>query len=96
MNIGNAIKELRRERQLSQRELASASGLTQTSLSQIESGLKRPNPGTLKKLCEFFELPEAAIYLLATDLSDIPKEKQTLFEDIFPNIKKVLIDMFKK
>jgi len=95
MNIGNAIKELRKEKGLNQRELAAASGLTQTSLSQIESGVKRPNPGTLKKLCEFFGVSETVIYLLATDVSDIPDEKKEIFSTIFPNIKKTLIEMFR-
>lgn len=95
MNIGNAIKELRKEKGLNQRELAAASGLTQTSLSQIESGAKRPNPGTLKKLCDFFGVSETVIYLLATDVSDIPDEKKEMFGTIFPNIKKTLIEMFR-
>jgi transcriptional regulator with XRE-family HTH domain len=93
MNIGKAIKELRQEKQLNQREMASQCGLTQTSLSQIESGLKRPNPLTIKKLCDFFEVPEAVLYLIATDISDIPEHKRPIFEKMFPNLKKALIDM---
>ncbi len=93
MNIGNAVKELRKRRSLNQRELASACGLTQTSLSQIESGLKRPNPGTMKKLCDFFEVPEVAIYILATEPTDIPPQKQQLFDTFFPTIKNILIGL---
>lgn len=93
MNIGKAIKELRIGKNLNQTELARRCELTQTSLSQIESGAKRPNPSTLKKLCDFFEIPEAVVYLIATDESDIPEHKRAIFEKMFPNLKKALIDM---
>ncbi|WDF76136.1 helix-turn-helix domain-containing protein [Mucilaginibacter sp. KACC 22773] len=96
MNIGKAIKELRLEKNLNQTELAKQCDLTQTSLSQIESGIKRPNPSTLKKLCDFFEVPEAVVYLIATDISDVPEHKRELFEKLFPNLKKALIDMLIK
>lgn len=93
MNIGKAIKELRLKKKLNQSELAERCDLTQTSLSQIESGAKRPNPSTLKKLCDFFEIPEAVVYLLATDENDIPEHKRTLYEKLFPSLKDALIDI---
>lgn len=93
MNIGKAIKELRLAKGLNQSEMADKCALTQTSLSQIESGSKRPNPSTLKKICAFFEVPEAALYLIATDEQDIPEHKRQVYEKLFPNIKKAMIDM---
>lgn len=93
MNIGKAIKELRVNKKLNQSELAEACGLTQTSLSQIENGIKRPNPGTMKKLCSFFNVPELVIYLIATEESDIPKGKRSVYNTLFPSIKNVLIDL---
>lgn len=96
MDLGKAIKELRKERGLNQRELASACGLTQTSLSQIESGIKRPNPSTMKKFSKYFGVPEPVFYILATESSDIPAEKQFMYQTIFPNIKNILLDLFSK
>lgn len=93
MNIGKAIRELRLEKQLNQRELAGLCGLTQTALSQIESGSKRPNAGTLNKICGYFQVPEAVLYLIATDVEDIPEHKRHLFENLFPNLKKAMIDI---
>jgi len=93
MNIGKAIKVLRLEKKLNQTELARECDLSQTSLSQIESGAKRPNPSTLKKLCDFFEVPEAVVYLIATDESDIPVHKRAIFEKMFPSLKRALIDI---
>lgn len=95
MNIGNAIKEIRKEKGMSQREFASASGLTQTSLSQIESGLKRPNPGSLKKICDTLGISETVLYLLATEIDDIPEKNRAVYGQLFPNLKKAFVDIFR-
>jgi transcriptional regulator with XRE-family HTH domain len=42
--IGEQVRRARKRAGLTQRELASAAGLTQASISQIENG-ERPNPG---------------------------------------------------
>lgn len=93
MNIGKAIKELRISKNLNQSEFAAQCDLTQTSLSQIESGMKRPNPTTMKKICDFFQISEPVIYLLATEESDIPEKNKLLYQSLFHNIKNALIDM---
>jgi|SRR6185437_9248555 len=95
MNIGKAIRELRVTKGLNQSELASACQLTQTSLSQIENGIKRPNPGTMKKICAYFNIPELVIYLLATEEADIPETKRLMYQNIFPDIKNILVNLFQ-
>lgn len=95
MNIGNAIKELRKEKGLSQRDLAEKAGLTQTSLSQIESGVKRPNPSTIKKITDFFGISETVIYILATEITDIPSHNQETYGKLFHTVKKTFLDIFK-
>ena len=95
MNIGNAIKELRKKHQLSQAELAEQCEMTQTALSQIENGVRRPNEITLKRIANRLKVPEIMIYLLATDIKDIPAEKQEMFKLIFPNVKNMLLSIFE-
>lgn len=46
----------------SQVELSERTGLSQTSISQIESGAKNPSKKSVKKICEAFEIPEAILY----------------------------------
>lgn len=94
MNIGKAIKELRIEKKLNQTEFAEKCGITQTALSQIETGNKTPNSSTLKKISSFLKIPETVIYLLATDESDIPEEKKKMFYSLFPGIRSLLLDIF--
>ena len=43
MNIGLAIKSIRKKLSITQYELAEKCDLSQTSLSQIETGVKRPD-----------------------------------------------------
>lgn len=94
MNIGIAIKKLRKQKSLNQSELAKEVGITQTSLSQIESGAKTPNSGTMKKLCDYFQLPELMIFLLATDIEDIPAKNRDTFEKVFPLVSGLLLEIF--
>lgn len=94
MNVGRAIKKLRKQQSLNQSELADRIGMTQTSLSQIESGAKKPNSGSLKKICDYFGVPELVIYLLATDVEDIPEHNREMFEKIFPSVSGLLLDVF--
>ncbi len=57
MKIGQTIKEIRKRKGIKQYELATAIGVAQTSLSQIESDLKYPHFTTLKKIAKAFNMP---------------------------------------
>ncbi|MBO7339096.1 MAG: helix-turn-helix transcriptional regulator [Lachnospiraceae bacterium] len=50
--IRNAIKQLRRENHLTQKELASKAGLTQANLSNLESGETKPTIDSLKRIAD--------------------------------------------
>ena len=52
--LGERIKDLREEFEMSQEELASKLGLPRPSVSQIESGHREVNSSELKKLSEIF------------------------------------------
>jgi len=43
MSVGQNIKDMRESRNLSQQELSERAGITQSMISQIESGLKNPS-----------------------------------------------------
>lgn len=63
MSLGQRLKTLREQRQLSQVELARKAHLTQPALSRIEvGGVKQPRLAVLKRLAEALEIP--AGYLL--------------------------------
>jgi len=49
-DLGSQVRAMRRERCLTQEQLADAAELTQQTLSAIESGARSPSLGTLGKL----------------------------------------------
>lgn len=57
MDIGKKLKDWRIEKKLSQTDLSKKSGVSQSQISSIESGLKE-NPGiiTMKKLADALEI----------------------------------------
>lgn len=52
--MSNKIKELRKQKNLSQKELADMIPVNQTAISQWERGITTPNPDALKRLCQIF------------------------------------------
>lgn len=51
------LRELRRERRLSQREIAARVGLEQTAISKIELGEKRADLLELRDICAALDIP---------------------------------------
>ncbi len=50
------INELRKERNVSQKELASYLNVSQAQISKYESGLNEPDISTLIKIADFFQI----------------------------------------
>ena len=93
MNLGIAIKAIRRQVGITQNELAERCGISQTSLSQIETGIKRPSARTLKKVCEVLDIPESLVYILAMQESDVPSSKKNIYNMLFPSIKSLALQI---
>lgn len=74
LEIGKRIAECRRERKLTQEELANRVGVTAQALSQYERGLRYPDVGILASLCNV--LNAGADYLLGLE-----DKKLTEFDD---------------
>ncbi|MDE6473991.1 MAG: helix-turn-helix domain-containing protein [Clostridia bacterium] len=65
MNIGEVIKELRIERDLSQQKLAEAIGVSQKAIDYWERGINEPKASYIARLADFFEV--SADYLLGRE-----------------------------
>jgi transcriptional regulator with XRE-family HTH domain len=86
MNVGKAIKELRKRQALSQEELAAKAKMTQAALSQIENG-KRPGTETLKKISAALGVSESLVYVMGLEREDVPEERISLYDELFPVIQ---------
>ena len=68
--LGQAIRRLRTERNLSQEELGHRAEIHPTWISHIESGRTNPAWGTVRRIAGVFEVPLSEIVLLAESLSE--------------------------
>ena len=62
MSIGEKITELRKEKELTQTELAERLQIGQSTISEWEHGVYEPNANAIRQLSLFFEV--ASDYLL--------------------------------
>ncbi len=93
MNIGIAIKSIRRQIGITQHELADRCGISQTSLSQIENCVKRPSHRTIKSICEVLEVPESIVYILGMQDTDVPESRKGVYDMLFPSIKSMALQI---
>lgn len=93
MNLGNAIRSIRKQLDITQYELAQKSGISQTSLSQIENAVKRPSNKTIQSICGVLEIPEAVVYILAMQDSDVPNSKKNVYDMLFPSIRNLALQI---
>ena len=96
MNIGQALKSIRKQTGMTQQELSVRTGITQASLSQIESGAKRPSQKNFKKICEILDIPETVVYILAMEETDVPDTKKEIYSMLFPSIKNLALEIVGK
>jgi len=60
--FGDFLQSQRRLANISQRQLARASGVSDSYLSQVERGLYRPSAEVLKALAHAFEMPVSTMF----------------------------------
>ena len=68
--LGRALKQLRKARRLTQKEVAVAAGLEPAWLSHIESGRNNPAWGTVRRIASAIGVTMAELAQLADDLDD--------------------------
>lgn len=94
MNLAKAIKDIRTKSRMNQRDFAAVIEISQTALSQIESGISQPSDKTLEKIADQFGTSIDVIKLAGLEVErDIPSDKQALFNELFPNFAEKLASM---
>ena len=72
MDFGKKIKEIRKSKGLSQRELGEKMGITQQTIAQYERAIEQPKLMTVRKLAEALDVP---IGELVTDWASFSHEE---------------------
>lgn len=96
MNVGIAIRNIRKKRtpQLNQAEFSKLIGITQTYLSQIETGAKTPNISVLEKISKEFEIPLPIIFWLGINEEDIAEHKRSSFRFLKRTVDAMINEFF--
>jgi XRE family transcriptional regulator, regulator of sulfur utilization len=94
--IGDRIRQLRKERGLSQEKLGYESELHCTHIGSIERGQKNWSIDTLLKVARGLKVDVRDLFVFAMPPADAKKLKKTLIEDISvssPETIKILSDL---
>ncbi len=94
MEIGDTIKKMRKKNGMTQEDLSKVSGVTQTYISQIESGRRKPTLKILELLCDSINVPFPIIAFLSLDVNSIPENKRETFRIIQPAINAMIQEYF--
>ena len=95
MDIGKKIKQLRKERNITQSELGKRMGISQQQIVQYENGRLNPKLETLHRIADALQIPHSMLY---NDIS--PKEKGELVKrdimDIINTLNLEIVDIEDK
>lgn len=87
--INQALRLIRSYHDLSQSELCTELGLSNSYLSEIESGKKQPTLDLLKRYSEFFDIPLSSILFFSENL-EAAKSSDRLRRNIAGKIISIL------
>jgi len=88
INFGLGVDILRRERGVTKRELALATGIDEGNLNRIISGRQWPSKARLEALCEYFDVNASDIFRIAEQ----GHVNDTSEEELRRTVAHVLID----
>ena len=94
MDLGITIKNIRKQKKLTQGEFASLCNISPTYLSQIENNLKEPALSVLKTMSVNLEIPLPVLFFLSLTDDDIQPSKKTAYEIMGPAIKSMVNEFF--
>ena len=92
MNIGEAIKEMRTDRGLSQKQLAEKATISQNALCNIEKGYSFPSKETINAICGAMDIPVSWLLFSSITEEDIPEQKR----EVFNALKEPIMKIFEK
>lgn len=90
MNLGQAIRDIRKGKGIKAKELASMSGLSKTALTNIEKNRSFPTKPTIDILCQSLGVSVGALMIHCLTEEDVPMEKREAFRVLIEPLKNML------
>lgn len=94
MNIGQAIKALRKNNNENQGVFAKKIGITQSYLSLIESGEKTPSLDVLKRMAESMGIPLPVLFWFGIEREDVKEHNHIAYDMLKPSIDTLIMKLF--
>jgi transcriptional regulator with XRE-family HTH domain len=96
MDIGTALRALRAKKKIKQGELCRETGISQTYMSLIEKGTKKPSTPLLEKIAAFYNVPLEALFFLTLNEDNVAVSKKRFFNQIKPTLDSIIDELFIK
>lgn len=93
MEIGQAIKKIRKEKKIKQYVLSEKTGLSQSYLSLIEKTHRQPSLDTLELICKVFGCPVSILFWYALEEKDVSDKKKDAFRMLKPLIDQMVLEL---
>ncbi len=94
MKLGQAIEQIRKDKNITQKDFADKCGISQTYLSQIEHGFKEPSFTFIESVRIGFGISLPVMLFLSIDESDVKQDKIEIYRVFKPVIDKLIKDIF--
>ncbi|MEO7046583.1 MAG: helix-turn-helix transcriptional regulator [Ferruginibacter sp.] len=94
MNIGNALKEARKNKGYNQVEASIKIGISQTYLSQIEGDKKKASADMIEAICKVYNIPVQVIIWKSVDEKLVAPNKRKSFKELKPLIDNLINQIF--
>lgn len=91
MDIGTAIKKLRKEKKISQKTLAEECQISVNALCQIENNISFPQKSTIRKICDALSIPTSYLLFFSISDEDVAEEKRPAFNYLNKAIEELLL-----
>lgn len=93
MNFNEIILDLRKERGISQQQVAEAIGISQSTIAKIEIGRNEATASTIRKLADFFGVSSDYILGLSEDFGSVSVQSSA---PALSAEEKELLSLFRK
>ena len=93
MNVGHAIRLCRRQRGITQTELAKKAGVSVSYLSLLERGERSdPSLTTLEGISDALEIPLSLVFFLASE----PSELEGIDQEVIEKLSAVTLQLMRR
>lgn len=91
MDLGTAIRTLRKNKGMTAKDLAAKIRISANSMSQIENNLVHPTKMTISKICKALNIPPSYLLFFVITDEDLPEKSKVVFNALRGPIEEVLL-----